>query len=255
MTDEERYLFDLNGYLVLKGAIHGESLAKMNAWLDAQAERDPKWLGQTDNMKLENLLTWGPEFLALLDNPRVLPYLKELLGPQLRLDHDYAMFLQPGGDGLYLHGGGTPFDQSQFYHFCDGKMYNGLTVAVYSLSDVLPGEGGFCCIPGSHKANYLCPLSLRTLDPLAPTVVQVPVNAGDCIVFTEALMHGTIPWRGDRVRRTLYYKYSPAPLTWETDYYIPGPGNPGVQALLPELNEAQRLLIQPPGMKKRRNVP
>jgi hypothetical protein len=48
-------------------------------------------------------------------------------------------------------------------------MYNGLTAVAYNLTDVNPGEGGFGCIPGSHKSK-----------------------AGTAIIFTEALTHGTL---------------------------------------------------------------
>eukprot|EP01047_Picozoa_sp_COSAG01_P033582 COSAG01_NODE_2477_length_7615_cov_7.259609_8_plen_52_part_00 len=34
----------------------------------------------------------------------------------------------------------------------------------------------------------------------------VPAKAGDCIIFTEALTHGTMPWRAHTDRRTLFYK-------------------------------------------------
>ena len=103
MTDEEKYLFDLQGYLVIENAIEPEALAAMNTWIDAQAEKDTRFYGQPGNDHIENVLTWAPEFRSLLDNPRVLPYLKEILGDTLRLDHDYAIFLQPGGKGMRLH--------------------------------------------------------------------------------------------------------------------------------------------------------
>jgi hypothetical protein len=32
---------------------------------------------------------------------------------------------------------------------------------------------------------------------------------GNCILFTEKLVHGTIPWSGKNERRTLFYKYVP----------------------------------------------
>src|SRR5258708_6474059 len=146
MNEEERYLFDLQGYLVLENALDAETVARMNAELDARAVRDPKWLGQPGNDKLLDLLTWGPDFLALLDHPRLLPMLKAILGSHMRYDHDYAIFLQPGGAGLFLHGGGTPYDASQYYHVIKDRIYCGLAVAVYALTDVPAGAGGFACI-------------------------------------------------------------------------------------------------------------
>src|SRR5215470_15115933 len=128
MTEEERYLFDLQGYLVIPGAVEPEALARMNGWLDTQVEQDPRWEGQTGNLHLEYPITWGPDFLALLDNPVVLPYLRDLLGETLRLDHDYAIFLNEGHGGLPLHGPKLtePYDPIHFYHYVDGRIYCGL---------------------------------------------------------------------------------------------------------------------------------
>ena len=37
---------------------------------------------------------WGEPFKKLIDHPKILPYLIELIGPSVRLDHDYAIFMQ-----------------------------------------------------------------------------------------------------------------------------------------------------------------
>ncbi|HLK56457.1 MAG TPA: phytanoyl-CoA dioxygenase family protein [Chthonomonadaceae bacterium] len=253
MDDEERYLFDLQGYLVIENALSAETVAAMNAWIDAQAEQDPKWRGQPGNDKLQNVLTWGPEFLALLDHPRLLPMFKAILGSHLRFDHDYAIFLQPGGEGLFLHGGGTPYDPSQYYHVIKDRIYSGLAVAVYALNDVPPGSGGFACIPGSHKSNFRCPEDIMMLRRPSPIVQQIPVKAGDCILFTEALQHGTLPWQGPHTRRTLYLKYAPAHLRWGPHHYEPG--NPVYEQIAPHLSECQRLLLQPALIEGHQRIP
>lgn len=45
-------------------------------------------------------------------------------------------------------------------------------------------------------------------DPSVP-VHYISARAGDCILFTEKLKHGTIPWTGKNERRTLFFKYVP----------------------------------------------
>jgi hypothetical protein len=255
MNEEERYLFDLNGYLVIEGAINAEVLDRMNGELDKRGETDSRWRGQPGNDKLLDLLTWGPDFLALLDHQRLLPMLKSILGSHLRFDHDYAIFLQPGGMGLFLHGGGTPYDASQYYHVIGERIYCGLVVAAYALTDVGPGCGGFACIPGSHKSSFRCPEDIALLQRESPIVRQVPVKAGDCILFTEALQHGTLPWTGPGTRRTLYMKYSPAHLRWGMHNYADDPNNSVRAAIEPYLNETQRILLDPPLVDGKRKVP
>ena len=41
---------------------------------------------------------------------------------------------------------------------------------------------------------------------VADIVHRVPAAAGDCIIFTEALTHGTLPWTAPTKRSTLFYK-------------------------------------------------
>ena len=247
MNEEERYLFDLQGYLIVKNAIEPETVWEMNAWLDAQAERDPQWQGGTDNAHLDNPITWGAPFLSLLDNPRVLPILKSLMGETLRLDHDYAIFLQPGHGGLPLHGPTQwPYDPIHFYHCINGEIFCGLCVATYALTDVEPGAGGLAVIPGSHKNNFRTPDDIRKFQRESPIVQQVPTQAGDCVIFTEALIHGTLPWRGPGVRRTLFYKYAPGSLTWSNQFYFAPKTVEDFALTASDLNETQRQLLTPP---------
>ncbi|HEY9744147.1 MAG TPA: phytanoyl-CoA dioxygenase family protein, partial [Coleofasciculaceae cyanobacterium] len=177
-----------------------------------------------------------------IDNPRISPYLLDLLGPKFRLDHDYIHIIHqgPGPIGSDLHGGGTPYDPCQYYQYKNGRMYNGLTAVAYNLTDVNPGEGGFGCIPGSHKSNLPLPAELQDLEHPHACVQEIGGKAGTAIIFTEALTHGTLVWKGQRDRRTLFYKYSPYPSAWLRNYYNPDD--------YPDLTEAQRDILRTPGV-------
>jgi len=220
VTDEERFLFDLNGYLVIPNALSAEQLAALNGRLDEQiaARVDPR-VGRHRFMQ-ESLLTWGQPYLDLIDNPQVMPYLTEFIGERVRLDHDYIDIIR-GGDGLTpsLHGGNTPFDECFFYDHRNGRIRCGLTVIAYNLHDVNPGDGGFGCIPATHKSNYPLPPAWHRLDTPVDCVRAVPGPAGSAIIFSEALAHGTLPWKGAQERRTLFYKYSPSSISWSAKYY------------------------------------
>jgi hypothetical protein len=65
--------------------------------------------------------------------------------------------------------------------------------------------------------------------------------AGTAIIFTEALTHGAMPWNGAGERRTLFFKYSPFPLSWAAGYYNPDD--------YPDLTEAQRLILEAPNAR------
>jgi len=56
------------------------------------------------------------------------------------------------------------------------------------------------------------------MDATAPDVTLVPLHAGDVVLFTGALTHGTHPWAGPHQRRSLIFKYAPAHLAWNQNY-------------------------------------
>lgn len=236
MNETERYLFDLNGYLVVRQLLSPEEVARLNAAIERHGVTElldrsnyvhtgfPEMDGNTDpalgpvDVYNDLLLSWGQELRNLVDHPRLLPYLRALLGESFRLDHSYGIFMRVGAGRNtphHLHNGGTPFDPSQYYLVRDGVMYNGLIVASFALSEVGPGDGGFCVIPGSHKSGFRLPPDIATITDATPPVVHVPLQAGDVVLFTEAVTHGAIPWSGKHDRRAVLYKYCPGFIQWE----------------------------------------
>ena len=76
MTDEERFMADLNGYLVIKNVLDADELAEMNDIADRlHAGDDSARRGRG------RVCLWGEPFKALVDHPKVTPYIEELLGP------------------------------------------------------------------------------------------------------------------------------------------------------------------------------
>ena len=86
-----------------------------------------------------------------------------------------------------------------WYKYRDGHIRNGLSVITYNLADAPAGAGGFACIPASHKSNFApeIPSEVRRFERPAHYVVQPPVEAGDVLFFTEALITGQC--RGQRI--------------------------------------------------------
>ncbi len=240
MTGEEKFTVDLEGYLVIKNVLSDAEVAEMNAIIDR------------GNLQGRPSL-WGEAFKRLIDHPKILPYLIELLGPYVRLDHDYAIFMDKGEGRGGLHGGedgGRPGGRAgdHWYKYRDGVMRNGLCVMTYNLVDAPEGVGGFACIPGSHKSNFATeiPPEVRRFEQPAHYVVQPAVEAGDVLFFTEAVVHGTMPWQAAHQRRSLLYKYSPGHSAWSENYYdISKYG---------QLTEQQRRMLLPPSIGRRPRV-
>ncbi|MCH8290179.1 phytanoyl-CoA dioxygenase family protein [Candidatus Poribacteria bacterium] len=247
MNEEERYLFDLWGYVTVENVLSEDELTALNALIDQQNYPEP-----TDDkiysQRFGGFMDWESDaYRKLLNHPRIMPYLKGMIGSKFRLDHAYGILMRKGNPGGTLHGGGTPYDPAQYYVFRNEQMYNGLTVVSWALTDMLPGHGGFCCIPGSHKSNFRCPSRFRPVANNPKCMVGVHQKAGDAVIFTEALTHGTLPWEASHYRRSILFKYSPGHSAWGQGRYD--------DALREKMSEEdQRLMLEPPYVSNRKLV-
>ena len=184
MTNEEKFQVDLQGYLVIKNVLTEAEVVEMNEIIDRESSDSLRGHGD----RVSSL--WGEPFKSLIDHPKILPYLLELLGPHVRLDHDYAIFMDEGQTGGRLHGGedgggpGGP-EADHWYKYRDGVMRNGLSVMTYNLADAPEGAGGFACIPGSHKSNYLreLPSDVRNFEASCPLCCATACRSRRCVVL------------------------------------------------------------------------
>ena len=266
MNDQEKYLFDLRGYLHVKNVLTPAQVADLSDRLEEHRSHGGKRQygsdrtrypeGESTAFSAKSLMEWGGTYIDLIDLPAIAPYLEALLGSKYRLDHDYIKIDSAASDfkRLYLHGGGQgaggggerdrvgPSDGGQcYYRYSNGRFYNGLVAVAFELNTVQPGDGGFACVPGSHKGNFPLPAEWRTSmtqEEVPECVARVAAQAGDAIIFTEACAHGTVPWKGNRERRTIFYKYCPHAVAWSPCYYNADRYG--------ELTDNQRDMLMPP---------
>lgn len=233
-TDLDRYTFDVRGYLLFEDVLDRATVTRLRHTIDAAGlppadetlERQRFGTGGA-------LFAWDRTFADLIDHPLALAVVAELIGPYVRLDHAYGITMRPGTSGLGLHGPAQPFDSSQYYVHRMGVMRTGLLSLAWALSDGKPGEGGFGCIPGSHLASFPVPAGVESL------VVEVAQPAGSLLVFTEALVHCTIPWQGPDTRWTVLYKYAPGSTAWDRRRAAP-------PELVAAMSDGQRRFFQAP---------
>ena len=140
MTDDERYLFDLTGYLVIRDALSSEEVELCNKAIDHHVdqlrEREGSLAGGSEALEgssqrldMGGMLAWDhpwcETFRDMLIHPSVLSYLQGILGNGYRLDHGPGLIaMDPGCEGGTLHGGGIErSDLSEAYFFKNNRIY------------------------------------------------------------------------------------------------------------------------------------
>lgn len=232
MTPEQRYLFDLKGYLVVRAALDAATVGQINEIIDGlekltdeqSAERGisrqyrggdglyatvapppPGRLADYDTPALP----CGEPYERLIDWPATIGLVQELIGEPMRLDAASFMSRNPGGGFRFHHGYAELLPYCE-YVFADGQFKCVSIKIGYALTDVNVDDGAFVVIPGSHKSNFTNPLVGQVPDLSHPLVEAIPCRAGDAILFTEDLSHAAVENRGAKTRRTLFYSYAPA---------------------------------------------
>jgi len=180
MTEDERYLFDLNGYLIVRGVLSPAEVEAANAAIDARAHlmvqrndaalrnavQNSHMYGTGPGRKdLGRVLEWGsPDsnvFKSILAHPRLVPLFHGILGKGYHMDHlPFVIAQDQGAEGFQLHGGTIDCASGEYnphlaYTCHHGMIRSALLGCNVMLTDHNAGDGGFCIVPGSHKSNFV----------------------------------------------------------------------------------------------------
>lgn len=255
LSPVERYLFDTLGFVVIKGVFNKEELSIINAGIERHAETDfhertgtvrNSTQGKSGRRDCGNFLSWSDEdggsiLRSLLAHRRLHPILDELCGEGHRLDHKPVMFIQDqGAEGFDLHGGAVTctgaYNFPISYHCNAGQIVCNLINVAVQLTDSPKGAGGFVVVPGSHKSNFPYPKTPELLQYIADHYGYQPdCEAGDAVLFTEAVLHGAAVRTSPNQRRVVLMRFSPA-----TCAYARGYANGGFADFMEKLTPAQK---------------
>ena len=218
MTDAQKYLFDLKGFLALPGLLTEEELGPIR-------EHQMKFLYERDSLPPDERDNHGGPSQILLDHPAVVGVLNEILSHQalaseecygFRYDHTYTSHRSAGHDNFSPHGGGGYFNfcgNSHIYQMQPGKVHSGLTRVVWELNEVAAGDGGTLFLPVSHKAAFPRPVAWSQRD--SPLWESYACPAGSAVIFTEGLCHSGTTWtNAERDRLSLFTCYDTVNSKW-----------------------------------------
>ena len=275
MDDQvQDYLFDLQGYLVLKNAISSADLHEMNQWIDDHesyveepwsTDADPKkkgrWIGhiethtynEENGVNFQSIIEGGPVFEKLIDHPAWIDLVKKYIHSSVNGLSIHENFLNVRGPGGYLHihcGGHVPLSYLTFRQNNTGEWMVGQINVLMALNDIGEGDGPPVLIPGSHKCTEIHPrleVDSRGLiyddvsgKPAGTAIAmqEMYLKAGDVLLFTDAITHGSAERTNPGYRRTIVYRYSPKYVRERLNYQIS-------EALLQRLTPERRAIIVP----------
>ena len=224
MTPEQRYLFDVTGYLHLENAIQGEELkaaqVAADTYINTPTEELPDGF-DSSGKHLPNGFAFSRALEALALHPASWQIIRELTDnkPQLARGTMIAdrIGVPEGGDALRLHCAREDYGRDRnCFENRNGKIYCDDFVVFPYLTDVNPGDGGLLIVPGSHKAEYDRPKhifnngTIDDVDNIPIGVENITPKAGDILIISELLTHGALPWKPkDRYRCFLVLRYRP----------------------------------------------
>jgi hypothetical protein len=229
MTEEERFRFDLTGFLVRPGILTPEEVAAIRDQI-YRIKHDPESLPPA-----HRAVPGGPSSV-LIDHPKVIEVLHEIIGPNIRLENCYAVWRKRGEAHGALHGGGPQQGDPIFgYRVQNGKIYAGMVRVVFELTDIDRDDQSTHFIVGSHKANFPMHPDHLSLEPgkRSEFLVSYACPAGSAVFFTENVCHAGPKWNKEEPRVAVLHAYAHLATHWHR-LTIP----PAVLAGLPREKQA-----------------
>lgn len=233
MTDEQRFFFDLRGWILLPAVLSAAEIKTMKSEVYAVAEpRQHQYINP--NQSYQGALQ------TLLDHPAIAGILSEILAEEpflsdeayaFRCENSFITIRPPGWSKMERRDRGLPHvvrppqqANAMRYQVAGNKIFAGLTRVVWELEEVKAGHGGTSFLSGSHKAHF----SYGGRDPMRPNISDssweteirammedYSCPAGSAVIFTESLLHAANDWTNpDNPRCAVFNCYNSLWAQW-----------------------------------------
>ena len=206
LTEAERLHFAEQGYLIVKGALTKEEVAKLEEaseriWHEHMANG----LEPDQNLFPPNFIGQDQVFINLVDHPQTFPKVWALL-------NSWNIYLYHSHLGTTPQEGpvGTEMKNPLGFHQDSGRVNIELEFSPrpllslkvgFWLSDVSEeGRGNFYIVPGSHLDDKLH----RPTDNNPAAAIPVRAKIGDAVFFDRRLWHARSPNYLPHVRKVLF---------------------------------------------------
>ncbi len=208
--------FDEQGFVVVPELIDEATVAAVRDDLDAfeaevdaflQTREDGRFsIAETGALTVAiHAVTRSEACRALTTHPAMLGLCADLIGPDVRLYWDQAVYKKTEKPRR------VPWHQDNGYTYVEPQEY--LTVWL-ALTDATEANGCPEVAPGAHRMgtlahHYVDPLGWECL-PEGTESTRAPVPAGGAVVFSSLTPHRTGPNLTDAVRKAYIVQYCPS---------------------------------------------
>jgi ectoine hydroxylase-related dioxygenase (phytanoyl-CoA dioxygenase family) len=215
LTAEELKRFNDEGFLIMKGILKPEGLAKMReecmaAWAKEKEAFDPNksWL---QNSLLVNIHHQAPAVRDYYFDGPMVDIAAQIIGPNVKGATSQLTFKMKGNT--------KPFGWHQDNGYGELEPYNALTTLT-ALDDTDRGNGCLWLIPGSHKQGQIRVMQSEeqkksqseiVVEADESLAVPMEMKAGDALIFNCWMLHKSDGnYSADRDRRILFLRYADA---------------------------------------------
>jgi len=234
----DEYLFDLQGFVVIRGALSQAEVVAANAAIDTIPRDIPRggwygWVQREDHpehrgVSYQQVSELGGTFERMIDHSSYINYVQRFVGGHNCFDtHHGPIFIDEHfftirgpGEAIPLHAGGHDICKRMAFRYHNGRFQCGQVNVLVAFTDIGPGDGATMVIPGSHKSNIIHPEFLRSDKRIAWSdngdgasvdgvagAVEVHLRAGDALVFVDSTCHGSAKRVNSGERRISVYRY------------------------------------------------
>jgi len=267
--DLDEYLFDLQGFVILRGVLTRDEVDAGNAAINTIPRSMPRggwhgWVQREDHpehrgISYQQVSELGGTFERMIDHPLYINYVLRFVGGHECFDsHHGPLFIDEHfftirgpGEAIPLHAGGHDICKRMAFRYHNGRFQCGQINVLFAFTDIGPGDGATMVIPGSHKSNIVHPAFKRPDSQTEWTdasgggsvegvagAVEVHMKAGDALVFSDATSHGSARRVNAGERRISVYRYGSS---WNRTRW----GYHASPELLARLNPFARKLLHP----------
>ncbi len=214
VTAEQAHDYDERGFFVLEGALAPYEVASLEQEIDPFEARQEEALRAMEGGRFfiarageitftTHLVTRSPALRAFTRSALLTGLCADLLGPDVRLYWDQAVYKKPGTASPF------PWHQDNGYAFVEPQQYLTCWVA---LTDATEQNGCPWVVPGLHRMGTLAHEPTETgfvclRDPQG--AVPVPAPAGSIVVFSSLTPHATGANRTGEVRKAYIVQFAP----------------------------------------------